>query len=324
VIRKAAVISVGLHAAVLVWASVSFSGRSTEAIPTEALPIDIVSESQLTQLTKGAKDAEKKPDLKPLVEKIAPQEKTADESKPKVTEKQEVEATKQAAPPPPMPEPKPVEKKEAKPAEKPEPKPAEKKEIKAAEKPVPVAKDKVDPIAEELKKEPPKKEAKAEPKPMPPKKPPAPQPVPHKKQPEFDPAKIAALLDQRAPQRHAATGAALNSQAALGRANGTAVQLSANEIEAFRRRVSECWQPPLGADGSQNIQVVFRVMFNADGTVKRGPDVVEAAASSLGPIFAESTRRALLQCQPYTMLRKESYEQWKDLELAFNLRDMFR
>ena len=304
--RKAAAISAGLHAAVLLWATLSFSGRNMDATPAEALPIDLVSDSQFTQLTKGAKDAEKKPDLKPLVEKIAP-EKTADEIKPAVTEKQEVQASvpKQAAPPP----------------LQPEQKPAEKKETKAAEKPVPVAEDKTDAIADQLKKEETKKEAKVEPKPMPPKKP----PVPPKKQPEFDPAKIAALLDQRDPKRYASAGDILNSQASLGRANGSAAKLSANEIEAFRRKVSECWQPPLGADGSQNIEVVFRVIFNSDGTVKRGPDVVEAPASaSLGPIFAESARRALLQCQPYTMLHKETYDQWKDLELAFNLRDMFR
>jgi hypothetical protein len=304
--RKAAAISAGLHAAVLLWATLSFSGHNMNATPAEALPIDLVSDSQFTQLTKGAKDAEKKLDLKPLVEKIAP-EKTADEIKPQVTEKQEVQASvpKQAAPPPPQPE----------------QKQAEKKESKSVEKPVPVAKDKADPIAEQLKKEEAKKEAKVEPKPLPQKKP----PVPHKKEPEFDPAKIAALLDQRDPKRFASAGAVLNSQGSLGRANGTAAKLSANEIEAFRRRVSECWQPPLGADDSQSIEVVFRVMFNPDGTVKRGPDVVEAPASAtLGPVFAESARRALLQCQPYTMLHKDTYEQWKDLELAFNLRDMFR
>lgn len=304
--RKAAAISAGLHAAVLLWATLSFSGRNMNAAPAEALPIDLISDSQFTQLTKGAKDAEKKPNLKPLVEKVAP-EKTADEIKPKVTEKQEVQASmpKQAAPPPPQPEQKQAEKKASKPVEK----------------PVPVAKDRADAIADQLKKEEAKKEAKVEPKPMPPKRP----PVPHRKEPEFDPAKIAALLDRRDPKRLASAGDVLNSTAALGRANGSAARLSANEIEAFRRKVSECWQPPLGADGSQSIEVVFRVMFNPDGTVKRGPDVVEAPASAaLGPVFAESARRALLQCQPYTMLHKETYDQWKDLELAFNLRDMFR
>ena len=306
--RKATAISAGLHAAVLLWATVSFSGRTFEATPTDSLPVDLVSESQFTKLTQGVKDAPKpeKEKPKPLVEKKAPEVKPAEESKPKLTEKQEVQAAKPkpAEPPPPKPEPKPVEKKEAKADEKP---------------PVPVAKDKADPIAEKLKKEDTKKEAKAE-KPLPPKRPPRPQ----HKLPEFNPDKIAALLDQRDPQRHAATGDTLNTTATLGRAHGTAAKLSASEIDALRRRISECWQAPVGADGSQNLQVVFHVMFNADGSVKRGPDLVEAAASSLGPIFAESARRAILQCQPYTMLHKETYDQWKDMEMVFNLRDMFR
>ena len=28
-------------------------------------------------------------------------------------------------------------------------------------------------------------------------------------------------------------------------------------------------------------------------------------------------------CQPYTMLRPEHYEQWKDIEITFDPRDMF-
>jgi colicin import membrane protein len=41
-------------------------------------------------------------------------------------------------------------------------------------------------------------------------------------------------------------------------------------------------------------------------------------------VFAESAKRAILQCQPYTMLRKETYNNWKDMELAFKPSDMFR
>jgi len=103
-----------------------------------------------------------------------------------------------------------------------------------------------------------------------------------------------------------------------------AAQLSQNEIDALRERIKQCWQPPLGAEDAQDLQVVFHVMFNQNGTVLRGPDVVEGAPSSLGPIFAESARRAILQCQPYTMLHKEHYAQWRDMDMVFNLRDMFR
>jgi colicin import membrane protein len=66
------------------------------------------------------------------------------------------------------------------------------------------------------------------------------------------------------------------------------------------------------------------VLFNQDGSIKRGPDFVGGKASAGGPAFAESAKRAILQCQPYTMLRKETYNNWKDMELAFKPSDMFR
>jgi hypothetical protein len=66
------------------------------------------------------------------------------------------------------------------------------------------------------------------------------------------------------------------------------------------------------------------VTFNPDGSVKQGPDVIGGRPSALGPAFAESAKRAILQCQPYTMLRKETFETWKDMELAFKPSDMFQ
>jgi colicin import membrane protein len=48
------------------------------------------------------------------------------------------------------------------------------------------------------------------------------------------------------------------------------------------------------------------------------PVVVEGSVSPLGPALAESAKRAVLLCQPFTMLKPEHYEQWKDLTLDFN------
>jgi hypothetical protein len=52
------------------------------------------------------------------------------------------------------------------------------------------------------------------------------------------------------------------------------------------------------------------------------PTVVESAASALGPAMAESAKRALLLCQPFTMLNPEHYDQWKDIELRFDPREL--
>jgi colicin import membrane protein len=304
--RKATAISAGLHVAVLLWASLSLSSRALNATPPDSLPVDILSEKQFSEMTKGAKDAPKPVEKqKPLVEKKAEPKAEVEDIKPKLTEKQEVKPTADKPPEPQKaPEPKKPEKQEAKAEEKkPDPKPEEKKP---------------DAIAKELKKEEDKKlkEAKAEPK--------APKKPAKKEYKDFQQLAEAALKDVREPQRHAATGDELNPNATLGRAKGLAAQLSQSEIDALRERIKQCWQPPLGAEDAQDLKIVFHVMFNQNGTVLRGPDVVEGAPSSLGPIFAESARRAILQCQPYTMLHKEHYAQWRDMDMVFNLRDMFR
>ena len=39
--------------------------------------------------------------------------------------------------------------------------------------------------------------------------------------------------------------------------------------------------------------------------------------------MAESAKRAILRCQPFNMLKPEHYEQWKDIEITFDPREMF-
>jgi hypothetical protein len=35
-------------------------------------------------------------------------------------------------------------------------------------------------------------------------------------------------------------------------------------------------------------------------------------------VLVQAGKRALLTCQPFTMLKPEHYDQWKDLQLIFN------
>jgi colicin import membrane protein len=311
-------ISALLHAALLVWGLISFAARPLEAMPNEGLPVDIISDKQFSEITKGVKNAKKVTKPAPVVEKIGDPNQVDDTSA-KINEKKEIKSAKAETEPPPMPEPKPPE---AKPEKKPEPeKKAEKEPEKKKEPP------KVDPIAETLKKEEAKKKAeakeqakkeeakkKAEAKAKAEKE---------KKQPQFDPTKIAALLDKRDPTRQAAAGSAVNTTASLGFANGQAAQLSQSEIDALRRRLGECWNPPAGAADGGKLKVVLRVLFKPDGSVAAQPQVVAGTASSYGPAMAESATRAILTCQPFTMLRREHYEQWKDIEITFDPREMF-
>lgn len=277
--RMASAISTGLHAAVLLWALVSFSGKTFEVTPAESLPVDLVSEKDFSEMTKGAKQAPKLEIPKPLVEKIA-DAKPAEEIAPKLTEKKELKATAEKTP-----EPQPL------------PKP--------------------DPIAEKLKKQDEQKQqAKAEPQPLPPKK-------PVQKQPKFDADKIAALLDKRDPQRNAATGAELNSTPSLGAASGTAARLSQSEIDALRARLMSLWNPPVGAQDADQFQVTIRIRFKRDGTLDIGPQVLTSGSGARFNAIRDSAVRAVLIGQPFTMLRPDHYDIWKEIDFTFDTKEMF-
>ncbi len=139
---------------------------------------------------------------------------------------------------------------------------------------------------------------------------------------KFNADQVAALLDKRDPQRQMAAAETLNNQPALGSSTGAAAQLSQSEIDALRARLATCWSPPAGVNASTKIYVVLRVLFKPDASMSREPVLVEGTASSLGPALAESAKRALLMCQPFTMLKPEHYDQWKDLELKFDPQEL--
>ncbi|HTT49110.1 MAG TPA: protein TolA [Pseudolabrys sp.] len=276
--RVASAISTGLHAAVLLWALVSFSGKTFEVTPAESLPVDLVSEKDFSQMTQGVKKAPKVETPKPLVEK-KDDPKPVDDPTPKITEKQEVKATAEKTPEPqPMPKP--------------------------------------DPIAEKLKKQDEHKEAKEQPQPLPPKK-------PVHQQPKFDADKIAALLDKREPQRNAATGADLNSIMSLGTARGSAAQLSQSEIDALRARLMSLWNPPVGAQDADQFQVTIRIRFKRDGTLAIGPQVLTSGQGARFNAIRDSAVRAVLIGQPFTMLRPEHYDTWKEMDFTFDTKEMF-
>jgi colicin import membrane protein len=292
--RTGLTISTIAHGAFLAWSILTLVAKPFDSPPMETMPVDIISSDQFSKITTGERLGKKNTPPQARVEKIG-ETKPVEEPTKKITEKKEITPTAAAEPPPSE--------------TKPEPKPEKTHEPKA------------DPIAEALKKDEAKKpEKKVEakpPTPTPPKKPTPPQP-------KFDPAKVAALLDKRDPQRNAATGSVMNANASLGSSTGHAQQLSQSELDALRARLSQCWNPPVGALDAQKLVVVLRVVFNTDGTVARVPELVEATASPIGPALAESAKRAVLQCQPFTMLKPENYETWRDMEILFDPRDMFR
>jgi colicin import membrane protein len=295
--RGSLTISAIVHLAVLGMCLVALAAQPVEAPVTPTMAINTISVKDFTELTKGVKDAPKLKidDIKPVADKIDTP-KPVDQVTPKVAEnKPEIKTDSAPKQQPPKPE------------NKPDPKPADKP---AKAKPPDYKPDK---IADLLKKDaakPSKPDDKASPD------------TPPRDAPKFNADQVAALLDKRDPQRQMAAAETLNNQPALGASSGAAAQLSQSEIDALRARISSCWSPPAGINASTKIYVVLRVLFKPDASMSREPVLVEGTASALGPALAESAKRALMLCQPFTMLKPEHYEQWKDLELKFDPQEL--
>lgn len=305
-------ISIVGHAALLMWGLVTLAASPYEAPQVESLPVDIVSDAEFSQMTAGAKTAPKAEMPKPLVEKVD-EPKRVESAEAKVTDKQEI-VTASAEPTPPaqeakIPEPKPAP---APPEARAEPKEPERSPADA----------KPDPISDLMKKEK-EREKQAEKKahaavPKPPRRPPRSQP-----QPAFDADRIAALLDKRDPQRNAATGEALNRTPSLGTARGNAPQLTQTEIDALRAQIEACWNPPAGAVDGKELIVQVRIMLRPDGSLSGAPVVLNRGSNPFFQVAAESAMRAVRRCQPYR-LPIAKYEVWKDVEVTFDPRNLYR
>jgi hypothetical protein len=289
---------------------------------SDFMPVEIVTPDNISRATAGQKNAPKAiENPKPLADKVG-DPKPVKELAPKVADMPEI---KTEAAPAPAPEPKPEPTSPPKSAEKaepkPEPKPAEKPEKKDT-------KAKPDQIADALKKD----EAKKPPK-------------PEKKQPEFKPDQIAealkkdeakkppskfdanqvaALLDHREPQRQVATAETLNGAASLGTSTGHAAHLSQSELEALRAKLISLWNPPAAISTHPDQYVVtIRIRLSRDHRLNGQPEVL---TNGDGPLF-EATRdsavRAVFQAQPYDMLSQTTYDQWKEMDINFDPREVF-
>jgi hypothetical protein len=307
--RPGLTISCIAHACALALAVIALSAQPMEAPATASMPVSFISANDFSKLAQGVKNAPqlKVDDPKPFADK-ADTAKPVDQLAPKVADKPEIttDSSKQKQQPKPDPKPdnKPETKIDVKPETKPDTKPDTVKPDTAkpekAEKPKP-PEYKPDQIANLLKKD----EAKNPSKPD--------------NSSKFDADQVAQLLDKRTPQRQVAAAETPNNNATLGAAVGAAAaQMSQSEIDALRARISSCWSPPPGIDVNSRLYVVLRVLFKQDGSLMNEPVLVEGTASQLGPALAESAKRALLLCQPFTMLKPEHYDQWRDLELKFD------
>lgn len=301
------------HAGVLVLTLVSFTGAKPFEPMTETVPVDVVSMTDLTRMTRGSKSAPKAEKPKQVAEKVDPTPTPVEDPKLKVSDKPPVEAT---APPPPPPPPPPK-------VDTPQPAPPK------AEQAPPKDVADVSLKQEQKQQEQPKEEAKSEPAaaPLPPRKPAPPKeqakPVESREQPrEVSTDEIKQLLDKRTPQRQAAAAPNPSTTGSLGSQTGTSAVLSASFQDMLKSKIYGQWRPP-GIPFDQRVAVVITFQLRQDGTLAGTPKLLEIdpRGSPYGQVYAESAIRAIMLAAPYTFLPQAQYAAWKELEIAFNSDD---
>ena len=290
--RDALVYSVLSHAVIMVIGYFGLPYIQRGAVLTDTpIMVEIVNVSELTNAPPPK--PEKKPP--PKAEKKPPQH----PKKPSQT----------AAPPPPPPAKDPeVAALPAEPKPKAKPKPKPKPEAKLKPKPIrklakakprrkpkpPDAFTSVLRTVEKLKNRPPPKENKKEDK------------KPEKKE-TFEQQMAQALMSRTA--RH-----------------DPLRSLAISEIDLVRQQIRECWSLPAGAKEAENLSIEIKMAMNPDGTVRQAR-ILDQNRLQSDPFFraaAESALRAVLNphCNPLK-LPPEKYQQWQNMILIFDPRDMF-
>lgn len=92
-------------------------------------------------------------------------------------------------------------------------------------------------------------------------------------------------------------------------------------VAEFRRHLKTCMKLPATLSTGDDVRIKLRVFMKPDGKLAASPLLIEATASEKGPLLLKSATDALQTCQPYAMLPRERYGEWKVLDLDFTPRD---
>ncbi|GAB4360189.1 MAG: hypothetical protein Kow0026_22370 [Oricola sp.] len=342
-----------LHAVVLTWGMLTLRApESFDVADVEALPVDLVTLGEITQVQKGEKEAPKdgpaapKPTERPPVDPEAKNvgDKERDQAAPATDEQKPVEVDQAVLPKPsdtPTPEISPREEPAPEPAPRPEPVPT----TEVASIPEQPQEVQPDPVADAT--------ANAEPLPKDvqpqariPENVPVPSLRPERPQartaktdqrreteprqqadasppaPESDSRadEVAALLNQE--QASGGGAQRTREQASLGGEQNTGgSELTQSEMDALRNQIQACWNPPAAID-AENLKVSVRFKLDQSGMVEGTPTVTQSSGNRAAD---ESARRAILICgQRGYKLPAEKYDAWRDVVVNFDPSEMFR
>jgi colicin import membrane protein len=152
-----------------------------------------------------------------------------------------------------------------------------------------------------------------------------------KKKNEFDPDRIAALLDKTPDKRGAPRTSTPPTKPTdykgptAGERRGTDSVLSAREADLLKSQLAgqlkQCWHLPGGGGGIETTVVTLRWRLKPDGSLDGLPQVVRPQSGPVFQIAAEAAVRAVTRCAPFS-LPPDKYAVWQSVEWNFDPREM--
>lgn len=100
-----------------------------------------------------------------------------------------------------------------------------------------------------------------------------------------------------------------------------AADISSSVVAEFRRHLKTCSILPASVSRTDDVRVKLRVQMTREGRLAAEPILIEASASTKGPLLMQGAIRALSACQPYAMLPADRYGEWKVIDLGFTPQD---
>lgn len=332
------------HASLLAAALIGLSVGSEFPEAQEGIPVEIITDNQLSQITKGETNA-KTVQPKPRAERVAdktelkdPGEDKRDAPAPpkrpaemKVAEKEEPVA---AQPPPPAPPTRSQEEKAAEAKAEEEKKLQEKAEAEAIEKAKAAEQAKVEAEAKAKAEAQAKAKAEAEAKKIAEAKAKAEADAKAKAEAEkklaeakakeeaeakarkeaqlakkLDMGDLKQFLDSKEKsQSTGATGAEVQKTASLGTATGSAAKLSPSLRDALIgllvSQIERCYSAPIAASGGQVTAPILDIRLNQDGSLSTEPRILQAGSSSTDRAVADAAVRAIRKCRQFEIPAK--------------------
>ncbi|MGH6882245.1 hypothetical protein [Hypericibacter sp.] len=102
------------------------------------------------------------------------------------------------------------------------------------------------------------------------------------------------------------------------------VPITVGEVEAMRQQLMQCWTLPKELWGRPDLMVTIHATYNADGSLAHA-EIVDRSRMESDPYYRTAALRAynaVELCSPLQQMPAAKYEQWKNVTLKFDPKEM--